>query len=130
MGFFLQFCGYTDEVLDLQFIGNDDSHLVVCTNSEHLKIYDVETWSCQILHGHTDIVLSIAVHKKTNTIASSSKVWLKNVFMHVQFNPINEVTKMLSSLFLNLNKICIIECIKDQLFSQILIYILFLFFLD
>jgi hypothetical protein len=78
-------------VLDLQFIGKDDSHLVVCTNSEHLKVYDVETWSCQILHGHTDIVLSIAVHKKTNTIASSSKVWFKIVFMHVQYNPVKGI---------------------------------------
>lgn len=68
-----QFCGYTDEILDLQFIGKDDSHLVVCTNSENLKVYNVKTWSCQILHGHTDIVLSVAVHKDTNMIATASK---------------------------------------------------------
>lgn len=61
-----------DEVLDLQLI--DDSHLVVCTNSELLKVYDVNTWSCQILHGHTDIILGVSVNRKTNLIATSSKV--------------------------------------------------------
>lgn len=69
-----QFCGYTDEVLDLQFMGDNDSHLVMATNSEHLKVFDIDTWDCQILYGHTDIVLSVCVHHRKHLIASSSKV--------------------------------------------------------
>ncbi|KAJ8318545.1 hypothetical protein KUTeg_003636 [Tegillarca granosa] len=68
-----QFCGYTDEVLDIQFLGENDSHIVVATNSERLQVYELSTWDCQILQGHTDIILSVCVHKTTDLIASSSK---------------------------------------------------------
>ncbi|XP_069125623.1 transducin beta-like protein 3 [Argopecten irradians] len=66
-----QFCGYTDEVLDLQLL--DDTHLVMATNSQHLKVFEMDSWNCQILHGHSDIVLSVCVHHKQHLIASSSK---------------------------------------------------------
>ncbi|XP_033745921.1 transducin beta-like protein 3 [Pecten maximus] len=68
-----QFCGYTDEVLDLQLMGEGDSHLVMATNSQHLKVFELESWNCQILQGHSDIVLSVCVHHKDHLIASSSK---------------------------------------------------------
>ncbi|XP_060071465.1 transducin beta-like protein 3 [Ylistrum balloti] len=68
-----QFCGYIDEVLDLQLMGEQDSHLVMATNSQHLKVFELETWNCQILQGHSDIVLSVCIHHKENLIASSSK---------------------------------------------------------
>lgn len=46
----------------------------MATNSEHLKVFEVSTWNCQIVQGHTDIVLSVCVHKKHNLIGTSSKV--------------------------------------------------------
>lgn len=48
-----QFVGYSDEVLDVKFLGKDDSHIVVATNSCQLKVFDLLTNSCQILYGHT-----------------------------------------------------------------------------
>ncbi|ESO84760.1 hypothetical protein LOTGIDRAFT_221859 [Lottia gigantea] len=68
-----QFAGYMDEVLDLQFIGKDDSHIIVITNSEKIKVYERSSWKCQILTGHTDIVLNISVHKQSALFASSAK---------------------------------------------------------
>ncbi|KAK6169135.1 hypothetical protein SNE40_020244 [Patella caerulea] len=68
-----QFAGYMDEVLDIHFVGKDDSHLVVVTNSEKIKVYERGTWKCQILSGHTDIVLNVSVHKKSGLIVSSAK---------------------------------------------------------
>ncbi|XP_071953471.1 transducin beta-like protein 3 [Antedon mediterranea] len=68
-----QFVGFNDEVLDVKFAGSDDSHLVVATNSEYVKVYDISTLNCQILRGHTDIVLSVDVFNDKKTMASSSK---------------------------------------------------------
>ena len=48
-----QFVGYSDEVLDVKFVGKDDSHIVVATNSCQLKVFELLTNSCQILYGHT-----------------------------------------------------------------------------
>uniref|UniRef100_A0A8C4EUH6 Transducin beta like 3 n=1 Tax=Dicentrarchus labrax TaxID=13489 RepID=A0A8C4EUH6_DICLA len=48
-----QFVGYNDEVLDVKFLGKDDSHIVVATNSCQLKVFELLTNSCQILSGHT-----------------------------------------------------------------------------
>lgn len=45
--------GYSDEVLDVKFLGKDDSHIVVATNSCQLKVFELLTNSCQILYGHT-----------------------------------------------------------------------------
>lgn len=48
-----QFVGYSDEVLDVKFLGKEDSHIVVATNSCQLKVFELLTNSCQILYGHT-----------------------------------------------------------------------------
>lgn len=48
-----QFVGYSDEVLDVKFLGKDDSHIVVATNSCQLKVFELASNSCQILYGHT-----------------------------------------------------------------------------
>ncbi|XP_029014911.1 transducin beta-like protein 3 [Betta splendens] len=68
-----QFVGYNDEVLDVKFLGKGDSHIVVATNSCQLKVFELLTNSCQILYGHTDIVLSLDVFKKGALFASCAK---------------------------------------------------------
>ncbi|KAM7372061.1 hypothetical protein PAMP_009256 [Pampus punctatissimus] len=69
----MQFVGYNDEVLDVKFLGKDDSHIVVATNSCQLKVFELLTNSCQILYGHTDTVLSLDVFKKGFLFASCAK---------------------------------------------------------
>jgi U3 small nucleolar RNA-associated protein 13 len=48
-----QFAGYSEEVLDVRFLGPKDSHIVVASNSPCLKVFELQTSACQILHGHT-----------------------------------------------------------------------------
>ncbi|XP_026866596.2 transducin beta-like protein 3 [Electrophorus electricus] len=68
-----QFVGYNDDVLDVKFLGKEDTHIVVATNSSQLKVFDLATSSCQILYGHTDTVLSLDVFKKCSMFASCAK---------------------------------------------------------
>ncbi|XP_063995708.1 transducin beta-like protein 3 [Diachasmimorpha longicaudata] len=77
-----QFVGYTDEILDIVHVGDTSSHLAVATNSCDIKLYDTSTMSCQLLRGHTDLVLSLCVTQANrNLMVSSAKdnsvrVWL------------------------------------------------------
>ncbi|XP_069569588.1 transducin beta-like protein 3 [Brachyistius frenatus] len=68
-----QFVGYSDEVLDVKFLGKGDSHIVVATNSCQLKVFELLTNSCQILYGHTDTVLTLDVFQKGSLFASCAK---------------------------------------------------------
>ncbi|KAL0993109.1 hypothetical protein UPYG_G00103330 [Umbra pygmaea] len=78
-----QLVGYNDDVLDVKFLGQGDSHIVVATNSSQIKVFDLATNSCQILYGHTDTVLSVDVFKKGGLFVSCAKdksirVWRKD----------------------------------------------------
>ncbi|KAA0705315.1 Transducin beta-like protein 3 [Triplophysa tibetana] len=68
-----QFVGYNDDILDTKFLGKDDTHIVVATNSSQLKVFELATNSCQILYGHTDTILSIDVFRKGSMFASCAK---------------------------------------------------------
>ena len=68
-----QFIGYLDEVLDLRFAGDSESLLVVATNSEQIKVFDRTTGSCQLLCGHSEVVLCLEASVDGNTMVTSSK---------------------------------------------------------
>ena len=68
-----QFVGNNDDVLDVKFIGKNDSHIAVATNSELVKVYEVVTWTCQVLRGHTSIVMAMDVYKNGLLLTTSSK---------------------------------------------------------
>lgn len=78
-----QMIGFTDEVLDIIFVGKAELHIVVATNSRDLKYYELDSMNCQIIKGHTDIVLSLAhFPTKPELFISSSKdnsvrIWLQ-----------------------------------------------------
>uniref|UniRef100_A0A673KI60 Transducin beta-like protein 3 n=1 Tax=Sinocyclocheilus rhinocerous TaxID=307959 RepID=A0A673KI60_9TELE len=69
----MKFVGYNDDILDVKFLGKDDTHIVVATNSSQLKVFELATNSCQILYGHTDTILSIDVFRKGSMFASCAK---------------------------------------------------------
>ncbi|RWS08046.1 transducin beta-like protein 3 [Dinothrombium tinctorium] len=80
-----QFVGYNDEVLDVKFLGEEENFVVVATNSKHIKIFDLQSFNCSIIKGHSDIVLAIAVFQIDPFIfASSSK---DNTIRVWKFNP-------------------------------------------
>lgn len=77
-----QLIGFSDEILDLAFVGKKDRYLAVATNSPDVKLYDTASMNCVILKGHSETVMSLAAHK--NLLLSSSKdksirLWLVDV---------------------------------------------------
>ncbi|KAL2101183.1 hypothetical protein ACEWY4_002944 [Coilia grayii] len=68
-----QFVGYNDDILDVKFLGKEDTHIVVATNSSQLKVFELATSSCQILYGHTDTVLSLDVFRRGLLFVSCAK---------------------------------------------------------
>lgn len=68
--------GYTDEILDVVYLGVDDAHIALATNSCDIKLYDIASMNCQLLCGHTDIVLALATTPaNANLLISSAKVY-------------------------------------------------------
>lgn len=69
-----QFIGFSDEILDISIVGKDNSHLAVATNSADIKLYENSTMNCQLLKGHTDLVLALSTSEKNpNLLISSGK---------------------------------------------------------
>lgn len=52
-----QMVGYNDEVVDVVFASTEPRVLAVCTNSDHLRLFDTTSQSCRLLHGHTVCLL-------------------------------------------------------------------------
>lgn len=65
-----QFIGFSDDILDVTFVGLNDSHLAVATNSCDIKLYD-SGMNCQLLKGHTDIVLTLSTSKANHDLMLS-----------------------------------------------------------
>ncbi len=73
--------GHNDEILDLKIIPGSDSdnfnlrnkRVAVATNSSQIRIFDLSSFSCVVLDGHTDTVLTIDVSPCGNFLATSGK---------------------------------------------------------
>ncbi|CAJ1936967.1 unnamed protein product [Cylindrotheca closterium] len=52
--------GHNDEILDVKLIPHCNA-IIVATNSPKIRIFDLETFSCSVLHGHTATVLCVEV---------------------------------------------------------------------
>lgn len=69
-----QFVGFSDEILDLSFFGENDSYIAVATNSNDIKLYDSDSMNCRLLKGHTDLVLALNKSiTNANLLVSASK---------------------------------------------------------
>ncbi|XP_025152449.1 transducin beta-like protein 3 isoform X2 [Harpegnathos saltator] len=77
-----QLVGYADEILDVVYLGANDTHIALATNSCDIKLYDIASMNCQLLCGHTGIVLALATTPaNANLLISAAKdksvrVWL------------------------------------------------------
>ncbi|KPJ08179.1 Transducin beta-like protein 3 [Papilio machaon] len=84
-----QMIGFTDEILDIIFIGKDETHFIVATNSRDLKHYELDNLNCKIVKGHTDIVLSLAnFPTKPDMFASSGKDNTVRIWINLSNNEI------------------------------------------
>ncbi|ORX94019.1 WD40 repeat-like protein [Basidiobolus meristosporus CBS 931.73] len=68
-----QIVGYNEEVIDLAYLGEDESHLAVATNSEQIRVFNLEKFDCDILYGHSDIVLCMDERRDAGFFVSGSK---------------------------------------------------------
>jgi len=69
--------GYSDEILDVAILGNNDSHIALATNSCDIKLYEIASMNCQLLCGHTDSILALATTPANiNLLISSAKVFI------------------------------------------------------
>ena len=57
----------------MRFIGEGEGHLAVATNSEQVKIFERTTFSCQVLTGHTGIILCLDSCPGEQLLGTSSK---------------------------------------------------------
>ena len=57
----------------MRFAGEAESQLAVATNSELVKVFERDSFSCQLLAGHSGIVLSLDVGVTGTLLATSSK---------------------------------------------------------
>lgn len=58
----------------MSFVGDKESHLSVATNSSQLRIYELASMNCQLLEGHTDIVLALEINGAGDMLVTGSKV--------------------------------------------------------
>jgi len=54
-----QLIGDHGEILDAQMLNVNENLLALATNSEFVKVYDLNTWDCKLLKGHKDLVISL-----------------------------------------------------------------------
>ena len=55
---------YLDEIIDSRLVA-DSTQSVFCSNSETLKLLDLENGNCEFYAGHSDIIISVdTFHRK------------------------------------------------------------------
>ena len=65
--------GYNDEILDAELLDADGRRAVLACNSSCVKILQLDSLCFSLLRGHSATVMSVAVDKSTQIIASASK---------------------------------------------------------
>jgi U3 small nucleolar RNA-associated protein 13 len=68
-----QIIGYNDEVIDITYIGSNNDHLAVATNTEQIRIYHINTLDCDVIYGHSDIVICLDRSSDGTLLLSGSK---------------------------------------------------------
>ncbi|KAJ2719525.1 U3 small nucleolar RNA-associated protein [Coemansia sp. Benny D115] len=79
-----QIVGYNEEIIDMAFVGDEQKHLAVATNTEQLRVYNTEDLNCELAYGHKDIILCLSVHSGCGIVATGSKdnvamIWAVNM---------------------------------------------------
>jgi len=65
--------GYIDEVIDIKYANAESTQIVVASNSNEVHLLQLEDMACQLMHGHSDIVLAVDVSNDFKLVSSASK---------------------------------------------------------
>ncbi|KAF9977221.1 U3 small nucleolar RNA-associated protein 13, partial [Modicella reniformis] len=68
-----QIVGYNDEIIDVAYIGEEENHLAVAANSEQIRVFNLKKFECDLIYGHTDIVICLDNNSDRSLLASGSK---------------------------------------------------------
>ncbi|KAG7402182.1 Transducin (beta)-like 3 [Phytophthora boehmeriae] len=74
-----QIIGFNDDILNLKYVPQADASgapsdmIAVATNSEQIRLLNRNTLSCDLLSGHTDIVMALSVSPDGRWLVSVSK---------------------------------------------------------
>ncbi|ETV94253.1 hypothetical protein H310_11928 [Aphanomyces invadans] len=73
-----QIIGFNDDILSLKFVPSADGaalsdRIVAATNSNQIRVMDRHTMSCDLLSGHSDIVMAVSVSPDGKWLVSASK---------------------------------------------------------
>ncbi|KAF9955928.1 Transducin (beta)-like 3 [Mortierella alpina] len=68
-----QIVGYNDEIIDVAYIGEEENHLAVAANSEQIRVFNLKEFECDLIYGHTDIVICLDRNTDGTLLASGSK---------------------------------------------------------
>ncbi|KAF0696149.1 Aste57867_13065 [Aphanomyces stellatus] len=73
-----QIIGFNDDILSLKYVPSADGaglsdYVVAATNSEQIRVMHRHTLSCELLSGHSDIVMALAVSPDGKWLVSASK---------------------------------------------------------
>ncbi|CAG8756555.1 10497_t:CDS:10, partial [Cetraspora pellucida] len=49
-----QIVGYNEEVIDLTYVGKDETHLAIATNTEQINLYNIKIWSIDVDNENSD----------------------------------------------------------------------------
>ncbi|CAJ0960073.1 unnamed protein product, partial [Mesorhabditis belari] len=69
-----QIVGFHDEIFSTAIVGKTSEipgHLVVAANSNLIRLYNLATWDCRLIDGHTDSVLSVRSALWNHSIVAS-----------------------------------------------------------
>lgn len=66
-------CLYNDEIIDLRYLRNKEDSIVMCSNSELVKIVDLKTQRNKLLTGHDDIIIAVDVFEDIFVTGSKDK---------------------------------------------------------
>lgn len=76
----MQYVGCLDEILDIKCTREFS---IVATNSEQIKVFDIDSGSCSVLSGHKDTVMSVDISVDGRILVSGSKVHKTLITIHV-----------------------------------------------
>ncbi|CAG8694343.1 5306_t:CDS:2, partial [Dentiscutata erythropus] len=68
-----QIVGYNDEIIDLSYVGKDETHLAIATNTEQINLYNIKSFDFNIIYGHTDIAICLDKSYDGTVLISGSK---------------------------------------------------------
>ncbi|KAJ1911045.1 U3 small nucleolar RNA-associated protein [Tieghemiomyces parasiticus] len=69
----VEVAGYNEEIIDVTYVGLEQRHAVVASNSEKLRLYDLTSRQCTFLDHHQGTVLCLDATSSSHLFAVGSK---------------------------------------------------------